>query len=101
MNSIKFLKKEIAKNKYSAILVSSVENIIYLTGFSNFSKHEREAYLLITQNQNYILTDGRYGEAVKNKVKNFELMEISSENSLTKILKDLKTKHKIKKYVSL
>lgn len=102
------LKAKLIDNDLDAILVSSVSNITYLTGFSNFSKDEREAFLLIVAQpqglthktsgvSGYILTDGRYSEAVKKQVKDFELIEISSELSLEKALKNLAKKHNIKK----
>ena len=40
--------------KSDAILISSVPNIIYLTGFSAFSEIEREAFVLLTKNKKYI-----------------------------------------------
>lgn len=91
------LRKEFAKNKLDAILVSSIPNIVYLTNYSGFSKEEREAFLLITKNKQYILTDGRYVQAVKTLIPDFKLIEISSKNPVSKILKKLKSKHKIKK----
>src|SRR3989338_8403097 len=91
------LREELAKNKLDAILISSVSNIIHLTNYSGFSKEEREAYLLITKNKQYILTDGRYTQAVKFLIPDFKLIEISSKKSIKEILKNLKSKHKIKK----
>jgi len=91
--AISKVRRQMLKKNFDAILVSSVPNITYLAGFSSFSKDEREAYLLITQNQNYILTDGRYSEAVKSKIKNFKLIEISSKLTFEKALKDLAKKH--------
>ena len=85
------------KQRHDAVLISSIPNIIYLTGFSHFSQHEREAYLLITKNENYILTDGRYSEAVKSIIKNFKLIEISSKLSFEKALKVLASKHRIRR----
>lgn len=79
------LKTFLLKEKVDAILISSVPNITYLTGFSNFSKEEREAFLFITKNKQYIITDGRYSEAVKSSVANFELIERFQRNPLTKI----------------
>ncbi len=91
------LKEKISKNKSDAILISSVPNIIYLTGYSGFSKEEREAFLLITKNAQYILADGRYIGSAKTLIPDFKLIEISSKNSVKETLKNLKTKHKIKK----
>jgi len=85
------------KGGIDAILVSSVPNIIYLTEFSNFSKDEREAFLLFTKNSSYILTDGRYSEAVRKSVKKFKLIEISPTLSLKEAFLEIKNKHKILK----
>lgn len=95
------LRKEIAKTPpaggLDAILISSIPNIIYLTNYSGFSKEEREAYLFITKDSQYILTDGRYSEAVKTLIPDFKLIEISSKTSATQTLKKLVKQHKIKK----
>ena len=98
----------INKNKVDAILVSSVPNIIYLTGYSGFSKEEREAYLfIVAQPQGlthktpgvfgYIITDGRYSEAVSARVRDFKLIERFQRDSLKKIFEGLSKKHAIKK----
>ena len=92
------VQKQIVKHVSNAILISKTENITYLTNFSGFSKDEREAFLFITKNKQYILTDGRYSTAVKNQIKEFELIEISPKNPMIKILNALKTKHKIKTF---
>ena len=89
--------KNLSDKEPDAILISSISNIIYLTDYSGFSKEEREAYLFVTKNKQYILTDGRYTQAVRTLIPNYKLIEITSENSIKKALKDLKTKHKIKK----
>ncbi|MDO8583013.1 MAG: aminopeptidase P family protein, partial [bacterium] len=91
------LKKLIKKDKLDGVLISSVPNIIYLTNYSGFSKEEREAFLFVTENKQYILTDGRYTQAVKKLIPDFELIEISGKNPFEKIFKALITKHKIKK----
>ncbi len=91
------LRKELTKSKLDTVLISSRSNIVYLTNYSGFSKEEREAYLFITKNKQYILTDGRYSEAVKQQIKNFELIEISSKLPFEKKLKEIIKKHKIKK----
>jgi len=81
--------------KFEAILVSSIPNIIYLTGFAGFSDHEREAFLLLTKRKNYIFTDGRYCEVVK-KLNNFQLIEISPRRSFEDGLRKIVTQEKIK-----
>ena len=100
------IREELSKNKSStdsmldkldAILISSVSNITYLTNYSGFSKEEREVYLLITKNEQYILTDGRYTEDVGTLIPDFKLIEISHKLPSTEALKKLVKTHKIKK----
>lgn len=99
MDKIKKVLEIISNNKLDAVLISSVSNIIYLSNYSGFSYLEREAFLLVlAQPQGlkhktpgvygYILTDGRYSEAVS-KIPGFELLEISNNNSLDDIFKSL------------
>lgn len=72
---IEKLKKQIQKEKLDAIFISEVSNIEYLTGYCNFSKYEREAYIFIGKNFGYIITDGRYSEAIKTTVPHLKLFE--------------------------
>lgn len=91
------VRKQMVKKRLDAVLVSSIPNITYSTGCSNFSKDEREAFLLITKNRQYILTDGRYSEAVKEKVPHFILIEISSTSPFKKALGDLAKTFKLQR----
>ena len=87
---VKKLKEQIAKENLDAVLVSSVSNIEYLTGYSNFSIMEREAYIFIGKNFGYIITDGRYSEAIRTQVSHLKLFE----RGHTKKTADLFKKHK-------
>lgn len=102
------IKKELLKNNLDAVLISSVPNITYLTGYANFSTIEREAYLIIVAQpqglthetpevKGYIITDGRYSEAVQIHVPHFTLIEISLNNPLKTIFINLSKKEKVKK----
>ncbi len=106
--SLAKVREELVKNKLDAALISSTSNITYLTGYSGFSKDEREAYIfIIAQPQGltpktpgvlgYILTDGRYTQAVKTLISNFKLIEISSKLSAEEAIKQLAKKHNIKR----
>ena len=64
-NRVKTLQKILKQEEFDALLVSSAVNIEYLTGYPNFSKAEREAYLFITQTNATLFTDPRYIEAVE------------------------------------
>lgn len=91
---LKAVREKIIQEKLDAIFVSNRANIIYLTGFSNFSKEEREAYVIIAKDKQYIITDGRYTEAVRKNVSHFELLERSANNGLKDIFakfSDVKT----------
>ncbi|HUD44809.1 MAG TPA: aminopeptidase P family protein [Patescibacteria group bacterium] len=78
-----------------ALLISSVPNIIYLTGYSGFSKDEREAYLFITKTNKYLITDARYTEQVKDAVPTFQILERNQKNSSSKLLQKIITEEKI------
>ncbi len=87
---IKKLKENLKKEKLDAVFISSVSNISYLSGFTNFSKDEREAYIFVGQDFAYIITDGRYSEAVKIQVPHLKLFERSNGKSSEELFK----KHK-------
>lgn len=83
--------------KLDAVFVSSIPNIIYLTGFSAFTTEDRDAFLLITQRDQFIFTHGIYKEAVKKNIKGFTLIEMSRENPTGRSIEQLIHKHDIKK----
>lgn len=87
---IEKLKNQLQKEKLDAVLISSVSNIEYLTGYSNFSRDEREAYVFIGSDFGYIITDGRYSQAIKNTVPHLTLFERGNKKSI----KDLFLNHK-------
>lgn len=91
------LKNVLNKKRLDALLVSSTPNITYLTGYSGFSPIEREVYLLIAPNKQYIITDGRYSEAVALHIPHFELIERTVKKPFKEIFKNLAKKYKIKK----
>lgn len=96
-NRIKELRLLLSKQNLDAALISDCYDITYLTGYGNFSPDEREGFLLITKEENFVITDARYSEAVTKQVKNFELLERSPNRSLVNILKDLTKKYEIQK----
>ncbi|MBI3109656.1 aminopeptidase P family protein [Candidatus Daviesbacteria bacterium] len=83
------LRNKLRKEKLDAVLISSVSNITYLTGYSNFFKEERDGYVLITKNGNYILTHSIYSQSLKNKIPNFEVIEISRREPPEKVLQNI------------
>lgn len=97
VDRIKRLQKDLGRRQLGAVLVSSPAHITYLTGYSNFSTEEREAFVLVTKKEGFILTDGRYAEAVKKEVPHLKLIEISHQNPTKKVLAKLSKMHKVKK----
>src|SRR5437773_1702737 len=90
------VKKLLKEKKLDAVLVSSQPNIFYLTHFSHFSETEREAFLLITNMHNYILTDKRYTHAVQTHVKDFELLEFFYGHGFTDWMKRIAEEDQIR-----
>lgn len=90
------VQKEVSRERADAVFITDPYDIIYLTGFSNFSVEEREAFLLVTKTQAHLITDGRYTEAVKKQVPFVTVLERSTQKPLNIILSSLAKKHKIK-----
>ncbi len=96
MNShISKLRALLKEQTLDAALISSAQNIIYLTDFSHFYNKEREAFLLITQKNNYIFTDKRYTHAVQTHIKDFILLEIFYGHKFSELLKKVIDDEKI------
>ena len=94
-NRIEKIRAILEKRQLDALLVSSVSNIFYLTQFSEFSSEEREAYLLISKDKQYIFTDGRYKEAVETDIPNFQLQLITPQTPFVTLLKNICEKEKL------
>ncbi len=91
------MKNFLKEKRLDGFLISNIYNISYLTDFYGFSKDEREAYILITKNKNFIITDGRYKEAVLKNIPHFTLCLRSPGETVSEIIKELVLKYKIKK----
>src|SRR5258708_2289692 len=91
-----FFRKQLTKQKLDGVLISSVANITYLTGFSNFTLEERGGFVLITKDKQFILTSALYAEAVRKQVPEFELVELHRGPIFKKTFKSLSQKHHLK-----
>jgi Xaa-Pro aminopeptidase len=80
-----------------AIFISSLPNITYLTGYSGFSTQDRDAFLLITKDHQFIFTHGIYKEDVQRKVTDFTLVQITRENPIGIAVKNAITNESITK----
>ncbi len=87
-NRIEKVRRLLDKQKLDAFLITSVANISYLSGYTNFSVEEREAYLVITAKEAYVLTDGRYTTAI-HALGHLKLIELSSTNQFQKVFTEL------------
>lgn len=85
------LQNNLTQQKLTAVLICDTANIAYFTGYDNFSYLEREAYLLIGQNFQYIITDARYSEAVRKQIPHFLLYERSVTNPTVKLFAKLQS----------
>lgn len=93
---IKHLQQILIDQKLDAILISAVPNIYYLTEYGGFSSDERDAYLFITRESAYLMTNALYIHAVRESVKHFEIIEQSRDNPLKDILSKIIAKEKVK-----
>jgi Xaa-Pro aminopeptidase len=69
MSRIEKIKQILDELKLDAFYITHIPNIRYITGFSGSS-----AYVIITKNKDYFLTDFRYKEQSSKQVKGFEIV---------------------------
>ncbi|MBA3724038.1 MAG: aminopeptidase P family protein [Candidatus Levybacteria bacterium] len=86
---LKKLRQILTEQSLDAVLISSVPNIYYLTGYGGFFTEDRDAYLFITHHNAYLITNALYFTAVKEQVTHVEVREWSSKNTIAKIISDL------------
>ena len=79
-NRIEVLKNTLQDNE--CVLISSYPNIFYYSGFTS-----EDAYLIISHNENIIITDSRYTVQAKEQCPEFSLVNISE--GFEKIFKKL------------
>lgn len=91
------VRKLLEQHDLDAVFISSLPNIAYVTNYSGFTTHDRDAFVLITKKKQYIFTHGIYKEDVKQKVRNFTLIEIKRENPISTAIKHAVDEHTITK----
>jgi len=87
---LKQLIKELSINNLEALLVTDETNVSYLTGFTS-----HDSWLLISKQGSYYITDFRYIDEVRSKLKNIYLQKING--SIFKTVVNLAKKLKVKK----
>ena len=71
---VKKLRSRFNKDKIDAVLIVKEENRRYLSGFTG-----SDGILLITGENNFILTDSRYHIQVKKEAPDFKLIDVTSD----------------------
>src|SRR3989339_875704 len=89
---LKRLRHIMSEAGAEAILVSNPENILYLSGFSG----GKDGQLFITEDAQYIISDGRYEAQTAEECPDFKLILCSYRYSLIEILKELVARHGVK-----
>src|SRR5216683_7407564 len=87
----------LSEKNLDAFLISSLQNITYLSNFSGFTTEDRDAYLLITKKKQYIFTHPIYREVAEQNFKNFILVEYKRNNPFSQAVKNIVDKERINK----
>ncbi|KNY26700.1 M24 family metallopeptidase [Pseudobacteroides cellulosolvens] len=85
-NRLKRLREKLKLKDIDAVLINKRENYFYLSGFTGSS-----AYLLISQEDAYLVTDFRYVEQSRNQASKYEVIECNgnSIDALNEIIKKI------------
>jgi Xaa-Pro aminopeptidase len=98
------LKNIISSQNIDALFITNFYNISYFTGFTTLVPHEREAFVLVTKNNIYVMSDGRYHDNFQFSIYNLQSRFKSSifklltpEKGLIKHLQEIVAEEKIHK----
>ncbi|MGE5042414.1 MAG: M24 family metallopeptidase [Candidatus Levyibacteriota bacterium] len=92
---IKQVRKLLTEEKLDALFITSSINIRYLSGFSGFSKDEREGYGLLTGSSFYVFADPRLYEGARKNSSNTKVIEFSAGKKLMPQLQEIIDKEKL------
>jgi Xaa-Pro aminopeptidase len=82
---INHIKRILREDKVDGILITNLENVHYLSGFTG-----SDAALLITENKGYFLTDSRYTTQAREEVSGFEVVQYKKKiEGLSNLMNDL------------
>lgn len=91
MKRLQKLKELLKEENLNGIIISSMINITYFSGFSG-----SVALMLYLKNRTFLIVDGRYTDQAKKEAKNCRIVEAGLGNSLwnecTKLIKEMKLK---------
>lgn len=94
---VRNLRKLLKEKGLDGALISDISNIFYFSGIDFFDTSERDGFLLITANKNYVLTSGIYAEAVRKNTKDFVLLENTVNKPMDKNILETFKKYRINK----
>lgn len=89
------LRDFLIEKNLDAMLITSVANLMYFSGFIPLDITDREAYVFITRSNAYILTSKLYADEVKVYVKDHILKEISASHTITTSIAHIITDEKL------
>ncbi len=90
------VRKYLGEKNLDGLLVSNFYNIFYLIGFKTLVPEEREGFILITKENTYLFSDGRYLSAQSKSI-NFIPKILTPEKRLIKHLQEIVQEEKIKR----
>ncbi|MBI4009263.1 aminopeptidase P family protein [Candidatus Roizmanbacteria bacterium] len=94
---VKRLREKLKEKNIESLLISNFYNVLYLTGFKTLTTDEREAFVLVTNNNMYLFTDERYlSKNDKFQMTNFKLKLIEPGKGLIVHLLEITSEEKIK-----
>jgi Xaa-Pro aminopeptidase len=87
LNRIEKLKNIILKSNVDCLIVSDINNIRYLSGFTG-----SEGWMVISSDKSYLAVDFRYKEQVKVEASNCEIVDLKGDmdNWLIPVINDIK-----------
>lgn len=86
------LRNELARLHTDGLFMTNPYSISYITGFTPLSPSEREAFMLITQDETYIFSDARY---TWDNIPGREVRILDYKNNLLKQLQDIIQKNNL------
>ena len=86
------LREYLKTNKLDGVLIYNPANVFYYSNFSGTS-----GCLLMTLEENYLITDFRYVSQATSQSKGFEIVETTTENTIDKVVNKLRRKHELYK----
>lgn len=95
MHDKKSLSTFLTDKGLDAMLVSSVNNISYLSSYFGFSPLERDAYLLFTHDTRYIFTNSLYTHEVASQNTDIRIIEHTKKDPFPKNLATVLAKGKL------